>query len=48
MPAYLLVLAVVLLTTHCQSQHEVDNDGCEQRNGQNRGTQSVVKAALAP
>jgi len=39
---------MVLLTTHCQPQHEVDNDGCKQRNRQNGRTQSVVEAALAP
>lgn len=41
-------MLAVLLTTHCQPQHKVDNDGCEQRNGEDGGTQPVVEAALAP
>lgn len=39
---------MMLLIAHCQSQHEVDNDGGKQGNGQNSGTQPVVEAALAP
>jgi hypothetical protein len=38
----------MLLATHCQPQHEVDNDSREQSNRQNGGTQSVVEATLAP
>jgi hypothetical protein len=39
---------MVLLTTHCQPQHKVNNDGCKQRNGEDGRTQSVVEATLTP
>lgn len=38
----------MLLTTHCQSQHKVDNDGGKQGNGQDGRTQPVIEATLAP
>jgi hypothetical protein len=44
----LLVLAVVLFTTHCQPEHKVDNDCCKQGNGKDGRAQSVVEAALTP
>lgn len=37
---------LLLLATNSQPQHEVDHDCREQRNGQNRRTQPVIKAAL--
>jgi len=37
----------MLLASHSHPQHEVDNDGGEEGNGQDGGTQPVVEAALA-
>lgn len=47
LPLQRLVLTV-LIASHGQPQDKVDNDGSEQGNGEDGGTQPVVEATLAP